>query len=132
MRLMRLFVVCLLSLGIAVQGYAGVRVMDASCPMLHPEVAAAAVEDHAEMDHAHLHHADMAHAGQDQSRTDHGKAGHGKQCQHDVGCQPAGHAIASTLVVQVPAPSVMQMSAVLAPSFRSHIPALLARPPALT
>jgi uncharacterized protein involved in copper resistance len=121
MRLMRLFVVCLLSLGVAVQGYAGVRAMDASCPMLQPAVAIAGHQDHATMDHAQMDH----------SRMDPGTPAHGKHCLHDVGCQPAGHAIASMLVVQALAPAVMQMPAAPAPSFRSHIPALLARPPAL-
>ncbi len=124
---MRLFVVCLLSLGITVQGYAGVQVMDASCPMLNPAAATASHEGHgASMDHAGMHH-----AGLDHSHMGHEGAGHGKHCQHDVGCQSAGPAMAATLVVLVCGPSAQQLLTATAPSFRSHTPPLLARPPAL-
>jgi uncharacterized protein involved in copper resistance len=131
MRLMRLFMVCLLSLGVAVQGYAGMRLMQASCPMLDPVAATTAHESHAPVDHALMHHAGTEHAESGSPGIDHGGPQHGKHCQHDVGCQSAGQAIASTLVTLVSAASVMPVLAAPAPYFRSHIPPLLARPPAL-
>ena len=133
---MRLFVVWLLSLGVAVQGHASVRVMDASCPMQHP-VAATTHAGQGSVEHAHMHHADAAHAttnpgaGADHSHPGHDPAGHGQHCQHDMGCHSAAPAVASTTITLMPTPPAMQTPAAPALSFRSHIPPLLARPPAL-
>jgi hypothetical protein len=133
--------VCLLSLGIAVQGHASVRVMDTACPMQHA-VAAPEHEEQGSMDHAQMHHASMEHADVDaadlhpgaqinHSHTGHDTAGRGKHCQHDVGCQSAAPAIAATMIAVLVGTPAMQAPPAAALSFRSHIPPLLARPPAL-
>lgn len=131
-----------MSLGIAVQGHAGVRVMSADCPMLHADGAMAShahhpAMDHVVMEHAAMGHADSAHAGVVDSHMGHsnlhegGAPAHGKHCQHDAGCQSAGQAIASTMIALSTASPASRANSASAPFFRSHTPPLLARPPAL-
>jgi hypothetical protein len=136
MRLMRLFMVCLLSLGVAVQGHASVRVMDVGCPMAH--VVPVAQGEHGAMDHAHMHDAGMATAATgaandvqvDRPHAGHDSSEHGRHCQQDAGCQSAAPAIAATMNALLCAAPAMQAPAAPALCFRSHIPPLLARPPA--
>jgi hypothetical protein len=140
MRGVRLFAACLLSLGVILQGYASVRVMDASCPLLQATHLTSGPPHRAHEGH----HAGMAHAGMDHPHTsqqsaglgqehtgsDHG-SGHGGQCQHGVGCQSVGAALPATGVVLMGGPVVQQVRAEPALSFHSFTPPLLARPPAL-
>lgn len=120
MRRLRPFAVFLLSLGVIVQGYAGVRVMAAGCPMLH-----AAAQAGGGMEHAGMHHPGMDHATGSADA-----AGQGAHCPRGVGCQSTGPAITSAMLVPTSTPSAPQVLVAPAPSFRSHTPPLLARPPA--
>jgi uncharacterized protein involved in copper resistance len=141
MRGARLFAVCLLSLGVILQGYASVRVMDASCPLLQAAQLVPGTSHaghHAGMDHTAMEHSGMQHdtsqptagLGPEHTGPDHGP-GHGGKCQHGVGCQSVGAAIPATGVVLMGGPVVQHILAAPAPSFHSFTPPLLARPPAL-
>jgi hypothetical protein len=128
MRISRFLFACLLSLGVAVQGYAGARTMEADCPMLHVMAAEPVSDVHAmhemhdmaEMGPHHTGHADDSHAGKGT-----------RHCACAMGCQPA-----NSMFVAMPA----MAGAVLvrhhlppqaAPTFDSHTAFRHWRPPAL-
>jgi hypothetical protein len=137
MRLARLFAVCLLSLGIVVQGHAGLRLMDPSCPMLHssdaPQSAVAAhvghdMADMADMGMEHHH----SHGAPESGLTDAPPTGHSAtHCAGHPGCQPLGSALVPVQVALVFGQFARQMPPVAAPAFRSYDAFLLWRPPAL-
>ena len=135
MRVARLFAVCLLSLGVAMQGYASVRPMDASCPMETVHVAQEPTVAHADhgMDASH----DMAgmshhHSGGQESGKQHAPApGHSTtHCSDHLGCHAFGSALLPVQLTLVLRQFTQQASPAATVAFHSHIPLLLWRPPA--
>ena len=140
---MRPLLVFLLSLGIVVQGYASVRVMDPSCAMQQHASAQATTEPQGmqgmhDMDamHGMTHH----HAGHGDTHPtppahdaghDEGSAGHGAHCAGYLGCQLLNSAPVPMLALQVSRQLVQQPRQAAAPAFHSHTAFLLWRPPAL-
>jgi ABC-type Zn2+ transport system substrate-binding protein/surface adhesin len=118
MRRMRPFVVLLMSLAVCLQGHAGVRLMDASCPMWHAHDAQAM--------HEHEHHHDHGQAPEASSSHDTGSP----HCNGHLGCDPASAGLVAAQVFPVFRPLIEQSAAGIAPAFRSCTISLLWRPPA--
>ncbi|MET0280615.1 MAG: hypothetical protein ABW278_05740 [Steroidobacteraceae bacterium] len=129
MRLLRLLLVVLLSLGVTSQGYASVEPMDAACPMLQ---AAAPLAAHHDMAHGMAHDMSGMEHGHDHGQHD-GSAGadqHAGHCACVAGAQPASAPpdmarCAAAWVVMQPAPGAGD------PAFQSHHCFRHWRPPAL-
>lgn len=120
----RVLLVCLLILGVPLQGFATVQYVDASCPMMQ-----AASMDGMEGMSAH-ELADMMDAMG--CHTDHdGAPKSGKPCPAGTSCQSVGAALLGAFRV----PEFLSISQPVTPSvlprFRSHDPPVLWRPPAL-
>jgi hypothetical protein len=136
MRIARLFAVCLLSLGVAMQGYASVRVMDESCPMRHVQATQEAATAHADhgMDAGH-DMADMDHHqsqdAQESGHTDAPSAEHGAtHCSGHLGCHMPGSALLPVQLIPVLRQFAQQAPPAATPAFHSHTSLLLWRPPA--
>ena len=145
---MRPLLVFLLSLGIAVQGYASVRVMDPSCGMQRHAAQAAAEPQAMQgmqgmqgmhdmdamhgMEHHHAGHGETppvqpAHeTGHDEDST-----GHGAHCTGHLGCQLLNSAPIPMVALQVAQQALQQVPQAAAPAFHSYTAFLLWRPPAL-
>lgn len=135
MRFARLLLAGLLSLGVAIQGFAASRAMEADCPMLHagsPQHAAPPVEAH-DMHGAH----DMDHGMADAPAEPpcHGDApapakGDPGHCGCVVGCQPAGSLPLIAAVLPAIEPIVRAPPPPVAARFHSHTSLRHWRPPA--
>lgn len=142
MRFVRFLLTALLCLGVAIQGYASTRVMDADCPMMHTAVApqadpatASAHDMHqmAGMDHmAGMEHAagvdpqPPCHTGQP-AADDHGIDHH---CACIVGCHSAGTLPMGASSGAGLAPGTPNRLPLVAASFHSHNVFRHWRPPA--
>jgi hypothetical protein len=130
MRVPRLILTCLLALGIALQGHAGVVVMDASCSMTH------ATAGHATVSHADVTHG--GHAAADPAHGHHAPADAGTDAAGDgltpCGCLAGCHLVHSVTVGAVPLLAWLPASQAAAPTaqaFRSRTIVPRLRPPAL-
>jgi len=119
MRLRRLVIVCLVSLGISLQGFAGVRAAEVPCPMMQ---AAAESAESAAMP------AGMGHDCCNDAAT---FAKTGKPCKTDLSCQILSQALQSgytfVLFATTAEPAVPFRDRVIRP----HDPSTVWRPPAL-
>src|SRR5689334_2922152 len=131
MRRMRPLLVCLLNLGIVIQGYASVRIMDPSCVMQqHASEQPPAAEPQAmhDMEHHHGGHRETSPVppphdpGHDRDST-----GHGAHCTGQLGCQLVNSAPVPVLALQVALQLVQQASQTADPAFRSYTDFLLWR-----
>ena len=142
---MRPLLVFLLSLGIVVQGYGGVRVMDPSCvmqqhasahpaaqpPALHGMSGMHDMHDMHDMEHHHAGHGATppVHPAHDTGH-DEDSTGHGAHCTGHLGCQLLNSAPVPVLALQVARQPVQQAPQAANPAFHSHTVFLLWRPPA--
>lgn len=131
MRLPRLLLACLLSLGVSLQGVAQVLPMRADCPMLQ-----ATAMEHASMEHMSMETAADAHMAAhpdcDPGATDSDPdAGHKAGTCHGAACLTAGPAVPSCLLLPASRPAVQSVPVAGAPSFQSRTVLLPGRPPSL-
>ncbi len=121
MSLPRLILLCLLSLAIPLQGFAGVQYVDASCPMMQQAMQH---EDLSGQDMADMMDAMGCHTNHD----DLGKTG--KPCPAGNSCQSVGPALLCAFPV-LPSLTVAQAApSSVVPRFQSFDPPVLWRPPA--
>ena len=119
----RILLLCLLSLGVSLQGFAGVQYVAESCPMM----AEASMQGMEEMSSA-----DMAAMMEDlDCLTDHTGAADSKPCPMGNGCQSVGPALLAVFRFSVAVSAVPPAPSAAVPIFHSHHPPLLWRPPAL-
>ena len=123
MRRSRVLLLLLLSLGVPLQGFAGVQYVAASCPMM----AEASMQGMEEMSSA-----DMAAMMEDMDclTDDHG-ANDSKPCPSGNSCQSVGPALVTVFRICVAVSAVPPAPSATVPIFHSHHPPLLWRPPAL-
>jgi hypothetical protein len=127
MRVVRLMLACLLGLGVAVQGYASLRVMDASCPMTHH--GANHLPDTQGAHSAHEHpDAVLTHDGH---HGDHGPAAEEvTPCACIAGCHLVNSAPLEFALLPAPMMVSRHASLPVEYAFRSHTVFRLWRPPA--
>lgn len=120
MRVSRLVLTCLLGFGVTLQGYAGVAVMDASCPMQRSATSAGMNDMPGSMPAQQHCHTDLTPAAQG-----------GGHCHHGIGCQSASPASVSVHFQPVFQPVMLPAPPLAEPGFQSLASPLLWRPPAL-
>lgn len=124
MRLPRFLLLCLLSLGVPLQGFAGVQYVDASCPMMQ-EATMQGMEGMSAQEMADMMDAMGCHTdGHDFAKT-------GKPCPSGNSCQSVGPALLSAFPVPVYLSVAEPAPPSVVPAIQSHDPPLLLRPPAL-
>jgi hypothetical protein len=139
MRHMRPLLVFLLSLGIVVQGYASVRLMDPSCVMQqhassHPATEPQAMQGMHDMDAMHdMEHHHPGHGAAPPAHDtshDEDSTGHGAHCTGHLGCQLLNSALVPMVALQVARQPVQPAPQAADPAFHSYTAFLLWRPPA--
>jgi hypothetical protein len=119
MRLAKLVLTCLVSLGVSVQGFASVSALEAPCPMTQAGVESA--EDSAMP-------SDMSHDCCNDAAT---FAKTGKLCKSDLSCQSLSQAPQAGCAFVLFAPTAESSVPFPDRFIRPHDPALVWRPPAL-
>jgi len=119
MRLRRLVLICLVSLGVSLQGVAGVLAVEAPCPMMQGAVDAA---ESAAMP------ADLSHDCCNDAAT---FAKTGKPCKTDLSCQTLSQALHSGYTLVLLAPTAESVLPFRDRVIRTHDPSPVWRPPAL-
>ena len=125
MRLRRAILVCLISLGVPLHGFAGVQYVDASCPLMHEASGEG-------MDGVSAPQTADAMKAMDCCPTGKGHVpDSGKPCPAGTSCQSIGPALLSVLPATVRVTVGLPAPPAVMPWFQSHDPPLLWRPPAL-
>jgi hypothetical protein len=119
MRLRRFVIACLVSLGVSLQGVAGVLAVETPCPMMQ---AAAGSADSATMA------SDMSHDCCNDAAT---FAKTGKPCKTDLSCQTVSQAPLSGYAITLFAPTAEPVVPFRDRAVRAHDPSPVWRPPAL-
>jgi hypothetical protein len=122
MRLARLILICVVCVGVPIQGFAGVQYVDASCPLMED----AATEGADGMSAEEMHDM-MAAMGCD---TENDGANTGKPCPSGTSCQSIGPALLHVLPLAFPQVLVQPAPPLAVPQFQSHHSPHLWRPPA--
>jgi hypothetical protein len=124
MRLRRLVVICLVILGVSLQGIAGVRAFEAPCPMMQ---GAAGSIDGVSIDSVTMA-SDMSHDCCNDADT---FAKTGKPCKTDLSCQTLSQAPQSGYTIALFAPTAEPVAPCRDRAVRAHDPSAVWRPPAL-